>query len=167
MKKLYDSNVINNGASLDFPQISSERPLTVKDVQDVFGISKFTAYQVLGDFGHLTSEKLIFVKIDDLGTGALKLGDTKLDIDWEHLLGQLNDCSQFRFYYEGRISLLGLGHLMCETRQNVAKSSMADFLALGAGEKTGEDRMIVKRGAAVAIAEYAIEDKKQHNMRHI
>ena len=130
--------------------------LTVSAVQKIFGITPFTAYQVLGDFAHLTSFSLVSVSPRDLGTGA-HLG--AVPIDWYNLQNTLYHSATFREWYGGRIRILDLGHLVCEIRQNLHKQSLADLAGFVRGVKrkgapVGDHEL--KRDAAKRVARYAL-----------
>ena len=53
------------------------------------------------------------------------IGD--IEIPWEALQTKLYHSRTFQTYYGGRISLAGLGHIVCELRQNCGKEGLEDL----------------------------------------
>ena len=122
----YQKAMENGAENFSFRTFTATAPLTVREVQKEFAVSPFTAYQIVGDFAHLTSTRLVCVTPTHLGTGA-HLGS--VEIDWCALRERLNEDSQFRVWFGGKVSLLDLGHLVCEVRQNFKKRFLSEFEA--------------------------------------
>ena len=98
------------------------------------------------------------MKTSDLGCGA-HLGG--VPIEWEELLATLRASRSFQRYYGRNLILPGLGHLMCELRQNLKKKNLADLAAFVSGygdvpETRCQRSDADKRAAAERIAEYAL-----------
>ena len=72
--------------------------------------------------------------------------------------------STFQYWYGGRISALGLGHLVCEVRQNLHKKSLADLGAFVRGIKrksvsSNHHRRFIQRDTAKRVARYALSSQ--------
>ena len=146
----------------EIPTTSCTCKLTAMAVRSAFGTTPFTSYQIAGDFSYLVSQKLVDIAVRDLGHGAT-LGDVV--IPWESLLDTLRNNRVFRRLYGGRITLVGLGHLVCEVRQNVYKRDCRDLSVFvkkfgGADRNDAQPQESAKRKAAIALAAYAAKRRR-------